>query len=212
VFKRPSETPNSELQALKRKKTGLLRTVRTAYGSGHRALIAYKRPDGQYNLHYSHWGALNLTLKHALTEDTPFGGEKKHDGLREYAHDLLVSNVSLDRSEYAEDRPTTEVEPEPLVIGVEFETILREHLDYLHHEAFYVVELDFEVTAYRTLWFGLQYEAESIESDPTVGFGAIRTVRWYDGEPVGDGFAKGEFQGAKDVVGDMLDRGVFSRT
>jgi DNA-binding transcriptional LysR family regulator len=33
-------------------------------------------------------------------------------------------------------------------------------------------------------------------------------VRWHDGEPVGDGFAKGQFDSLKDVVGDMLDRGV----
>jgi len=179
---------------------------------GHRALIAYKRPDGQYNLHYSHWGALNLRLKHKLTEDAPLGGEKKHDGLRAYFRDLLTSNVELDRSEYAKDHPSTKVEPEPLEIGVEFETIIRDHLDYLHHEAFYVVDLDFQVTAYRTLWFGLQYASESVENDPTVGNGAIRTVRWYQYEPVGDGYAKGEFQGVKDVVGDMLDRNVFSHT
>jgi len=179
---------------------------------GHRALIAYKRPDGQYNLHYSHWGALNLRLKHELTEDAPFGGEKKHDGLRAYFRDLLVSNVELDRSEYAEERPSTKVEPDPIAIDVEFDTILRDHLDYLHHEAFYVVDLEFHVTAYRTLWFGMQYAAESVENDPTVGNGAIRTVRWYQREPVGDGYAKGEFEGVKDAVGDMIDRDVFSHT
>jgi hypothetical protein len=27
---------------------------------GHRALVAYERTDGQYTLHYSHWGAANL--------------------------------------------------------------------------------------------------------------------------------------------------------
>jgi len=179
---------------------------------GHRALIAYQRPDGQYNLHYSHWGALNLRLKHELTEDSPFGGETKHDGLRAYFRDLLVSNVDLDRTEYAEDHPSTKVEPDPLAIGIEFETILQDHLDYLHHEAFYVVDLNFQVTAYRTLWFGLQYASKTIEDDPTVGNGAIRTVRWYQCEPVGDGYAKGEFEGTKDVVGDMIDRGAFSHT
>ncbi|MFC6771328.1 DUF6735 family protein [Halorubrum pallidum] len=27
---------------------------------GHRALVAYERTDGQYTLHYSHWGAAAL--------------------------------------------------------------------------------------------------------------------------------------------------------
>jgi hypothetical protein len=177
---------------------------------GHRALIAYKRPDGQYNLHYSHWGALNLRLKHAITENAPFGGEKKHDGLRAYARNLRASNVELDVEEFVESTADTHVDVEPREIAIEFEEILRDHLDYLHHEAFYVVDLNFEVTAYRTLWFGMQYAADSIANDPTVGNGAIRTVRWYQCEPVGDGYAKGEFEGTKDVVGDMLDRDVFS--
>lgn len=43
---------------------------------GHRALIAYERPDSTYNVHYSHWGAIHLRLKRAITEETPFGGDK----------------------------------------------------------------------------------------------------------------------------------------
>jgi len=44
----------------------------------------------------------------------------------------------------------------------------------------------------------------------TVGNGALATVRWYDGEPVGDGHLQGQFAALKDVVGDMLDKGVFT--
>jgi len=42
---------------------------------GHRALVAYERTDGQYTLHYSHWGAANLKLKHCISAESPFGGE-----------------------------------------------------------------------------------------------------------------------------------------
>ena len=42
---------------------------------GHRALIAYERPDRLYNCHYSHWGELNLRLKQDITPETPFGGD-----------------------------------------------------------------------------------------------------------------------------------------
>ena len=77
-------------------------------------------------------------------------------------------------------------------------------------EAFFVVSPTFEVTAYRTLWFGLQYDSETVEQGETVGNGALATVRWYDGEPVGDGHLQGQFAALKDVVGDMLDKGVFT--
>jgi hypothetical protein len=40
---------------------------------GHRALVAYERTDGTYTLHYSHWGAANLKLKHYITAVTTFG-------------------------------------------------------------------------------------------------------------------------------------------
>jgi len=32
------------------------------------------------------------------------------------------------------------------------------------------------VTAYRTLWFGLQYDSETVEQGETVGNGALATV------------------------------------
>ncbi len=58
----------------------------------------------------------------------------------------------------------------------------------------------FQVTAYRTLWFGLQYDSETVEQGETVGNGALTTVRWYDGEPVGDGHLQGQFTALKDFV------------
>ncbi|SFQ20013.1 hypothetical protein SAMN05216277_1333 [Halolamina pelagica] len=56
-----------------------------------------------------------------------------------------------------------------------------------------MVSTTFEVTAYRTLWFGLQYDSETVEQGETVGNGALATVRWYDGEPVGDMLEEGVF-------------------
>lgn len=67
-----------------------------------------------------------------------------------------------------EDRPSTIVEPKPCATGVTLDEIVADHLDY---EAFFVVSSTFEVTAYRILWFGLQYDLE------TVGNGALTTVR-----------------------------------
>ncbi len=106
--------------------------------------------------------------------------------------------------------PRTVVEPKPRATGLTLDEIVADHLDYLHHEAFFVVSTTFEVTAYRTLWFGLQYDSETVKQGETVGNGALATVRWYDGEPVGDGHLQGQFTALKDVVGDMIDKGVFT--
>ena len=73
-----------------------------------------------------------------------------------------------------------------------------------------MVSTTFEVTAYRTLWFGLQYDSETVEQEDAVGNSALATVRWYDGEPVGDGHLQGQFPALKDVVGDMLENDIFT--
>ncbi|RLM62887.1 hypothetical protein DVK08_18245 [Halorubrum sp. Atlit-9R] len=180
---------------------------------GHRALVAYERTDGQYTLHYSHWGAANLKLKHRISAESPFGGD---DTDSKWAKQLLAELAdgleadAVDGYLADEDRPSTVVEPKPRATGLTLDEIVADHLDYLHHEAFFVVSTTFEVTAYRTLWFGLQYDSETVEQGETVGNGALATVRWYDGEPVGDGHLQGQFAALKDVIGDMLDKGVFT--
>ncbi|OIB57318.1 DUF6735 family protein [Natrialba sp. SSL1] len=180
---------------------------------GHRALVAYERTDGQYTLHYSHWGAANLKLKHRISAESPFGGK---DTDSKWAKQLLAELAdgleadAVDGYLADEGRPSTVIEPKPRATGLSLDEIVADHLDYLHHEAFYVVSTTFEIAAYRTLWFGLQYDSETIEQDETVGNDALATVRWYDGEPVGDGHLQGQFQALKDVVGDMIDKDVFT--
>jgi len=180
---------------------------------GHRALVAYERTDGQYTLHYSHWGAANLKLKHRISAESPFGGE---DTDSKWAKQLLAELAdgleadAVDGYLAGEDRPSTVFEPKPRSTSLTFDEIVADHLDYLHHEAFFVVSTTFEVTAYRTLWFGLQYDSATIEQGETVSNRALATVRWYDGEPVGDGHLKGQFAALKDVIGDMVENGVFT--
>ena len=49
-----------------------------------------------------------------------------------------------------------------------------------------------------------------LSGEPTVGNGALRTVRWHNGEPVDDGYVPGEFRALKRVVVDLCDRELFS--
>ena len=177
---------------------------------GHRALVAYERIDGNYNLHYSHWGGCDLRLKHTITEATPFGGECPTEHAHQ-AFDALVrgEDVHTVLNEYGR-LGSADVDLEPRAVDVTIDEVINEWLDFLQHEAFYVVDTDLEVTAYRTLWFGLCYESDVIQESAFVGNGALRTVRWYQGEPVGDGYTRGEFAGIKRTVADMVDRGVFT--
>jgi hypothetical protein len=150
---------------------------------GHRALVAYERTDGQYTPHYSHWGAASLKLKHRISAESPFGGDNTDS---KWAKQLLAELVdgleadAVDGHLAGEDRPSTVVEPKPRATGLTLDEIVADHLDYLHHEAFFVVSTSFEVTPYRTLWFGLQYDSETVEQGETVGNGALVTVRWYE--------------------------------
>src|SRR6056297_2092423 len=177
---------------------------------GYRALIAYERPNASYTLHSSHNGALDYRLKHQLTPETPFG----YDQPSEWAHDqyeALQSSTKTTADAYAVNRQSqTPVNPDPIAVGVPLDEIHSEYLDYLHHEAFYVVAEDFEVTAYRTRWLGLEYDSETVESSETTGNGVLQSVSWRDGEPRHEEYSHGQFQALKDVVGDRVDDGEFT--
>ncbi|WP_256391477.1 DUF6735 family protein [Natronoarchaeum rubrum] len=177
---------------------------------GHRALLAYERPEESYNIHYSHWGALNLQLKHDIDDETPFGG---HDVHAEWAAEIFEQSCGQELPSgllKSDERPRTTVYPDPEATGLTKEEIITQHLDFEYHEAFYVVTTEFDITAYRTLWFGLQHVCERINDGPKFGNGALQTVRWYDGEPVGDGPLRGRFEALKDVVGDLIDDDVLT--
>ncbi|SEP77594.1 DUF6735 family protein [Natrinema salaciae] len=57
---------------------------------GHRALVAYRRPDRLYDVRYSHWGGEDLTLADAITAATPLANGAI-DG------SLLADSISRDR-------------------------------------------------------------------------------------------------------------------
>jgi len=101
---------------------------------GHRALVAYERTDGQCTLHYSHWGAANLKLKHRISPASPFGRDdtdstRAKQLLAELADGLEADSV--DGYLAGEDRPSTVVKPKPRASGLTLDEIVVNHLDYL---------------------------------------------------------------------------------
>ncbi|QRV14339.1 hypothetical protein JMJ58_15535 [Haloterrigena salifodinae] len=57
---------------------------------GHRALVAYRRPDRRYDLRYSHWGGEDITLADRISAETPLG-DGDVDG------DLFAEAIDRDR-------------------------------------------------------------------------------------------------------------------
>ena len=148
----------------------------------HRALVAYERSDGTYDLHYSHWGGEYLELARTITSATPYG---------------------------AYPGPSrTSVDPDPIATTLAFDVIITGYVDFLTHEAVYTVSRSFEVTPYRTLWFDLEYDSDAAGPSPTIGYGALVAVAPPD--PFEDGAILGRFRGTKDVLSDLLDRGIIS--
>ncbi|SFC41839.1 hypothetical protein SAMN05444422_10863 [Halobiforma haloterrestris] len=48
---------------------------------GHRALVAYRRPDRLYDLRYSHWGGADLSLAEAIDDGSPLADGTVDAGL-----------------------------------------------------------------------------------------------------------------------------------
>lgn len=179
-----------------------------------RALVAYERGDGSYDVHYSDWGSQHLRLRDDITADTPYGGCVDQTHLSE---EHVRSLLGLSRVDHPAERPrsdasvTTLVNPDPVAESVSFSTLVEEHLDFLEFDAVYVVSTEFEVTVYRTFWFGLEFVSKAVDRSPRLQHGALWRMQWYDGEPILDAYTVGKFTALKEVVGDVVDAGVFSR-
>lgn len=154
---------------------------------GHRALVAYERPDGRFDLHYSHWGAARFALADAITARTPYGGADEGAGGADPAD------------------PDPAVDPEPIATGLAFDAVAAERVDFQLHEACYRVDPAFGVTAFLPLWFGLAYDAEAVQRSATVGNGALVALR--PGEEAADArYLRGWLRGMKAAVGTLCDR------
>ncbi|WP_458206078.1 DUF6735 family protein [Haladaptatus sp. NG-SE-30] len=158
---------------------------------GHRALVAYERPDGRFDRHYAHWGATSIALRHRITPKTPFAG-----GI--------------------DDRWTPAVEPTPRATGLSFEEAAT--FDYQQFEAFYFVSLAWVVTAYLPLWFGSAIDGDAVigvdtdidvdtGTDVDVDTDAGVLVSVYDDRDAAH--VRRWFRATRAVVRDMVRRGAL---
>jgi hypothetical protein len=178
---------------------------------GHRALIAYERTDHDYDLHHAQWGATNLWLRDRLTERTPYGGDTPPAwGPDLYQALTRGEDVETVTSRFELKRPfETDVDPIPRARGVDFQTAITEHLDYLEYEAVYVVDREFKIRVYRPYWLGLSIPSER---EPTVGHGLLIEVRFEGNQPVGDEYAQGRVDGMRQLARALIARDVLDHT
>lgn len=172
---------------------------------GSRALVAYQRPTGKFNVHYSHQGAADFELCHDITETTPLGGEADEP---EYASDFLAGleeGTADDRNAtgyLTQPQEPTAVESEPELVSVPMSEAV-EYTDTCNEsiEVLYVVEQDFTVRAFRR--FSLRVgttDAGSILIEP----------RWYNGEIQSAGYDKGIFYGTMKTVESLVSDGILT--
>ncbi|WP_323191698.1 DUF6735 family protein [Halostella sp. PRR32] len=116
----------------------------------HRALVAYERPNGNYDLHRSRWGGSDLSLARRIAEDTPFGGAQTG-----------AARVRRGPSLGSSPRP---VDRRPVATDLDFDGVV-DAVDFRQHEALFVVATDYDTTAYLSLWFGLPSVSEPSFAD-----------------------------------------------
>jgi hypothetical protein len=150
---------------------------------GHRALVAYARSDGRYDLHRSQWGGLDAALADRITERTPLGrisppasdsgSDARPDHVAAAVGTLraLLSELGVTASGGWLDRSKTDppVDPEPLTVGVALGDIAS-HVDLRGLDLVFVVGTDWQVTTYLPVPFALP------AAGPSDGGGALLAV------------------------------------
>lgn len=165
---------------------------------GHRGSIAYVREDGSVQAHYTHWGALEARLAFQTTFDRerPYGSgaEAPEDDCRTLLESLTNEDRSREVWDYEDlggDRHG-DVARGPYDSFPDLETWALEGVNFLHHEAAYVVDPrgvahpgePWPVRAFDTLWYKGSSEDTSDWSDTGI------LVELHDSDEWGD-FAHG---------------------
>jgi hypothetical protein len=143
-----------------------------------RALVAYERPDGRYNLHYVHHADDDLADR--LQPATPFAGvDPRAEWAASVLRDLLtaVDVGAVRAASRVPDDAATAVDPAPLAVAVPLEA-LPDRVAFGHHEALFLVSRSFDSTAYVAVPFDLAPVADTLAGtriDPDAG-GALVPV------------------------------------
>lgn len=138
---------------------------------GHRAAVAYVDDDGRVAAHYSHWGALEAKLAfgpHRIKKDQLLGGGEATPAFAKALFNGLEEMAGDDTTTTAPGNVEgTPVDPETRDTYESLAAWAEEYVDFLHHEAAYVVDTredPLEVRAFDTAWHAGE---ESLEGPNT---------------------------------------------
>lgn len=152
---------------------------------GHRALVAYER-DGDSGYYDTHYS---------------------HWG----ASNLKLRDLITEEDPYADGY----VDEEASRSRIDMETVVNEQVDFLMHEAVYVVSADYEVTAYVPMGYdcdiiNVDNPGEYFEEEKRgTGRGCLVPVRWYDGEPMSNSEDHGCNAGVRQSAATLAKSGYF---
>lgn len=170
---------------------------------GHRALVAYQRADGRFDVHFSHRGADRLGLCNDITETTPLGGEaSESEFINSFVNALEKEAPNGVRGELTKPQEPTAVESEPKKRALTMPEVCS-YLDTYKRsaEALYVVNREFEVVGFRALHVELRDEYNG---------NILLSARWYDGEAVSAQFDRGWFNAAETTLSNFISEGILS--
>jgi hypothetical protein len=162
---------------------------------GHRASVAYLREDGTVQAHYSHWGALDLRLAFGetpLSADRPFGSDDPTPEFAEALFDALAAGAEGSEMAVASGESDAEdVSTKPYWEGEALSAwAAQDGIDYLHHEAAYVVDTrqdEWTVRPFDTVW----WDGPDRGGDYGTLVECVHPDEWgdYSGLPYGDDWA-----------------------
>jgi hypothetical protein len=127
---------------------------------GHRASVAYLRTDESVQAHYSHWGALDGRLafgEQEITEAEPFGAGEAEPAQVSALKKAIQQGLGQGAVTVEFGGPDAgPVDAQAYWSGSSLSEWAQEGVDYLHHEAAYLVDTSgdsWDVRAFDTVWF-----------------------------------------------------------
>ncbi|MEF8757198.1 MAG: DUF6735 family protein [Halobacteriales archaeon] len=150
---------------------------------GHRAIVAYERDDGAFDLHYSHWGALDGP---AAADRSGRNDGRDPDRWARHVFDRLGVTAD-DFGGRLRRSNRSAVDPDPIAAGVDFATAVDEYLDVGVHEALFVVPRSGTVRPFLVLALDVEPVPRGehgvlVELDPEAYAAEVERFRgWLDG-------------------------------
>lgn len=179
---------------------------------GHRALVAYRRQDGRFNLHYSHWGA-EVETAGKITLATPFGGANDGgENVMAAAFTAMFAEAagadSVAVADDIADPPDTPIRPDPMEIGVDIAGVMDE-LPNAWYEMAFVVDTQYDDDGEPT---EMPVRAYRVEHDLNGDELLLEPRERMGGGYHDDSYQRGWYRGVKSQCSDLVENDVIDES